>query len=128
MSVKILISAALSMLAFSDAIAAVPFKKNSNGDLTIKVSRITKRHIGELGRDIPGNQGKCVRFQILDFQDYEMNDAIMRLPAERQGIEFESLGDGHITVICARFSEDHYDSSGDLERSTGYEEIEGYER
>ncbi|MCG8272390.1 hypothetical protein MIC97_12860 [Aquamicrobium sp. NLF2-7] len=123
---KRLLFTVFATFVVSDAIADVPFKEHLNGDLTVKISKLTKKHIKELEHDIPGNQGKCVRFQIMEFQDYEMNDAIMRIPAKSHGIEFESHGDGNINIICARFTEDYYNEKGKLDRSVEYEEIEGY--
>lgn len=107
------------------ALADVPFKTEKNGDLTVSVSRLTKKHLQELNRDIPGDQGKCVTFQVLDFKDYG-TDAIMRIPESRHGVEFIKRGEKHPSVVCGRFTEDTYSYDGKLESSLEYDEIEGY--
>ena len=112
--------------ACSAALADVPFETHQNGDLTIKVMRINERHLAELRRDIPGKQGSCVRAMILDIQGYEMKDAIMRIPYDRHGIEFETKADKRVRYVCGRFTEDWYDYDGNLTSSTEYEEINGY--
>lgn len=116
----------LFTVSVTHANAEIGFREHANGDLTIKVMQITQSGIAELSRDIPGDQGKCVRFQIMDYQQYGMSDSLMRIPAERHGIEFESHGDGVVRVVCGRFTEDSYDYSGNLESSLEYKEIEGY--
>jgi len=123
---KRLLLTVFAILVASGTIAAVPFKKHSNGDLTVNVAKLTKKNIKAIVHDIPGKQGKCVRFQIMRFQKSQLNDAIMRIPADRPGIEFELHADGNINVVCGRFSEDHYDNKGNPERYIEYEKINGY--
>jgi hypothetical protein len=115
-------------LAFSPdtASADVPFKEHANGDLSIRVAKLTKKHLAQLQGDILGNQGKCVRFNVLEFQEYEMASALMRIPADRPGVEFEPRGDGVVQVVCGRFTQDEFGSDGNPISSLDYEKIEGY--
>lgn len=123
---KQLVATVCGFLSSTQAHAEVLFNEHRNGDLTIEIGKLTESNIAELLRDIPGDQGKCVRFQVMAHQDYGMNDALMRIPAERHGIEFESHGDGIVRTICGRFTEDSYDYQGNLEYSLEYKDIEGY--
>ena len=115
----------ISLLA-TPALSEVPFNEHPNGDLTIKVAKITKKHLDELVRDIPGKQGLCVRFAVMEFQEYENTSALMRIPDERHGIEFEPRGDGMVQIICGRFTEDQFDGNGKPISSLEYTNIEGY--
>lgn len=125
-SMHVIIINILYFVFISSAMSDVPFVEHPNGDLTVKIITLTDNQIANIENDFSGNQGKCVRFHILDFQDYEVSEAIMRIPSERHGVEFEPNGDGDISVICSRFTEDYYDYNGNLESSVEYEKIEGY--
>lgn len=105
--------------------AEVPFTESDSGDLMVPVLKLSKNHIKQLRRDIPGNQGKCVEFMIVDYQQYE-SDVNMIIPAERHGIEFIFVDNEKPTIICTRFTEDIFDYEGNLSSSLEYEKIDGY--
>lgn len=113
-------------IAASSAFAQVPFTEHRNGDLTIRIGKITTNHLKQLRKDIPGKQGRCVEIQVLELQDYGQKNGVMRIPADRPGIEFEPRADGRVMVTCGRFTEDTYSYDGKLESSLSYDVVEGY--